>query len=77
MIIGLATTTGSLIVVGTSILAGIVWWLETQSERLSQSETPNNLIAGLNPIWIEAILGIGMFLLTLLTFSIRLPSFLT
>ena len=74
---GLATSTGSLIVVGTSILAGIVWWLGTQSERLSQSETPNNFIAGLNPIWIEAILGIGMFLLTLLTFSIRLPSFLT
>jgi hypothetical protein len=75
--LGLATSTGSLIVVGASILAGIVWWLGTQSESLSQTETPNNFIAGLNPILTEAALGIVMFLLALLTFSIRLPSFLT
>ena len=48
--LGLAATTGSLIVVGASILAGTVWWLETQSESLSQTKTPNNFIAGLNPI---------------------------
>jgi hypothetical protein len=75
--LGLATSTGSIIIVGSSILAGIVWWLGTQSETPYQAENQNNFIAGLNPIWIEAILGIGMFLLALLTFSIRLPSFLT
>jgi len=69
--LGLATSTGSPIIVGASILAGIVWWLGTQSEPLSQTESPNNFIAGLNPIWVEAISEIGMFLLALLTFSIR------
>jgi hypothetical protein len=75
--LGLAATTGSLIVVSASILAGITWWLGTQSEPSSQTETPNNIIAGLNPILTEAALGVAMFLLALLTFSIRLPSFLT
>jgi len=69
--LGLATTTGSLIVVGASILAGITWWLGTQSEPLSQAESPNNFIAELNPILTEAALGMGMFLLALLTFLIR------
>ncbi|MDH3772360.1 MAG: phosphatase PAP2 family protein, partial [Nitrospirota bacterium] len=73
--LGLATTTGSLIVVGASILAGTVWWLETQSESLLKTESHNNFIAGLNPILCEAVLGLGMFLLSLLVFSIRLPSF--
>ena len=62
--LGLATSTGSLVVVGASTLAGIIWWLETQTEP------PNNFIAGLNPILTEAALGIGMFLLALLAFSI-------
>ena len=75
--LGLAATTGSLIMVGAGILAGITWWLGTQSELLSQTETNNYFIAGLNPILTEAAWGIGMFLLALLTFSIRLPSFLT
>lgn len=65
--LGLATSTGSLIILGSSLLAGIV----TQSESSSKTETPNNFIAGLNPILTEAALGIGMFLLALLTFSIR------
>ncbi|MGV7229110.1 MAG: phosphatase PAP2 family protein [Nitrospirales bacterium] len=69
--LGLATSTGSIIVVGASVLTGIIWWLGTQSESLFQTKSPNNLIAGLNPIWTEAILGIGMFLLALLTFSIH------
>ena len=69
--LGLATSTGSLIIVGASVLAGIVWWLGTQSESLPQAENPNNFIAGLNPIWFETALGIGIFLLALLTFSIR------
>jgi hypothetical protein len=69
--LGLATSTGSLVIVGASILAGIVWWLGTQSEPLSKTESHNNFIAGLNPIWAEAILGLGIILLALLIFSIR------
>ncbi|MDX2420894.1 MAG: phosphatase PAP2 family protein, partial [Nitrospirota bacterium] len=69
--LGLATSTGSPVIVASSILAGIVWWLGTQSEQTSQVESHNNFIAGLNPIWTEAALGIGMFLLALLTASIR------
>ena len=70
--LGLATSTGSLIIVGASVLAGITWWLGTQSvESLSQTESHNNFIAGLNPILPEAALGVGMFLLALLIFSIR------
>ena len=69
--LGLAASTGSLIIVGASILAGIVWWLGIQSESLSQASTNNTFISGLSPIWTEALLGIGMFALALLTFSIR------
>jgi len=69
--LGLATSTGSLVIVGSSLLVGITWWLGTQTESRSQTESHNNFIAGLNPIWTEAALGIGMFLLALLTFSIR------
>ncbi len=69
--LGLATTTGSLIVAGASVLAGITWWLGTQLDKVSQSETQSNLIAGLNPIWAETVLGIAMFFISLLIFSIR------
>ena len=69
--LGLATSTGSLVIVGSSALAGIVWWLRTQSESLSQAESNNIFVAHLNPIGYEAIVGIAMFLLSLLTFSIR------
>jgi len=69
--LGLATSTGSLIIVGSSVLAGIVRWVGTQVSSPSRTESNNNFIAGLNPIWTEAALGIGMFLLALLTFSIR------
>ncbi len=75
--VGLATSTGSLIVLGTSLLAGITWWLGTQSESLSQPEPSKKFIAGLNPIWREVALGIEIFLFALLTFSIRFPSFLS
>jgi undecaprenyl-diphosphatase len=68
--LGLATSTGSLIIVGAGLLAGIIWWLGTQSESLSQDYTSNKFISGLSPIWTEALLGIGMFLLALLSFSI-------
>ncbi len=69
--LGLASTTGSLIVVGASLLAGITWWLGNQSEPLSQGDTNNKFMSGFNPIWTEALLGIGIFLLALLTLSIR------
>ena len=69
--LGLATNTGSLIIVGSSVLAGIVWWVGTQVSAPSRTESNNNFIAGLNPILTEAVLGIGMLLLALLTFSIR------
>ncbi len=75
--LGLASTTGSAIVVGASLLTGITWWLGTQSESPSQTKGSKNFIAGLNPFLTEAILGIGMFLLALLTLSIRFPSFLS
>jgi len=69
--LGLATSTGSLIVVGVSVLAGIIWWLGTQFDPLSQTENHNNFSVGLNPILTEAVLGIAMLLLALLTFCIR------
>jgi len=69
--LGLATSTGSLVVVGAGLLAGTVWWLGIQPGPLCQSKSQTNFITGLNPIWGEAVLGTGMFLLSLLTFSIR------
>ncbi len=69
--LGLAATTGSLIVIGASVLAGIVWWLETQSKSLSQTNTHNKVIAGLNPTSTEVLLGIGMFFIALLILSVR------
>jgi hypothetical protein len=70
MCFGLATTTGSAMILGASLLAGIVWWMENQSALSPQDERTNNLIAGLNPIWAESVLGTGMILLALPTFSI-------
>jgi hypothetical protein len=69
--LGLAATTGSLIVVTASILAGIIWWLGTQSELLSQRETQRNQILARNPILPEVTLGVAMLLMVLLIFSIR------
>ncbi len=72
--LGLATSTGSLIIIGTSILAGLVWWIGNQSPLLSRTESDNRFMLGLNPILTEAALGIGMFLFALLVFSIRSPA---
>jgi undecaprenyl-diphosphatase len=69
--LGLATSTGSLIIVGASVLAGTIWWLGTQPESLSQTETQLNQILARNPIWTEVILGVAIFLMILLIFSIR------
>ena len=69
--LSLATSSGSLIIVGSSVLAGIAWWLWVQVEPPPQAENNTNFIAGLNPILTESAIGIGMLLLALLTFSIR------
>jgi len=69
--IGLATSTGSLIVVGASALAGTIWWLGTQSVLSSHSAIQQNQPMAINPILTEVPLGVGMLLLTFLTFFIR------
>ena len=68
--LGLATSTGSLIVVGASLLAGVVWWLGTYSKNPTKNESHTSFMEGLYPIWAEALLGIGMFFLAILIFSI-------
>lgn len=70
--LGLATTTGSVVILGASLLAGIVWWM---GNSLNHSHKHDGIGAGRwcgpNPIWTEAALGIAMFLMALLTFGIR------
>ena len=68
--LGLATSTGSLIVMGASVLAGTVWWLGTQTETSTQTGVYINQSLMLHPIRLEAALGIGMFLVALLVFHI-------
>ncbi|HSF10800.1 MAG TPA: phosphatase PAP2 family protein, partial [Nitrospirales bacterium] len=67
--LGLATTTGSIVILGASLMAGIIWWRGTQFELTP--EIKNSFLNGFNPIWIEAIIGLVMFFLTILIFSIR------
>lgn len=43
----------------------------TSLKTTLQMEIQQNQTLGLNAIWAEAILGVAMFLLTILTFSIR------
>jgi hypothetical protein len=78
--LGLASATGSIIVIGASSLAGLIWWLGTPSwestrtqhtqgqERSFNSTHPLRIIP---PMWLEAMLGVGMFLLIFLTYFIR------
>ncbi len=67
--LGLATTTGSVVILGASLMAGIIWWRGTQFELTP--EIKNSFLDGFKPIWIEAIIGLVMFFLTILIFSIR------
>ncbi len=67
--LGLATTTGNVVILGASLMAGIIWWRGTQFELTT--EVKNSFLDGFNPIWIEAIIGLVMFFLTILIFSIR------
>ncbi|MFZ1746761.1 MAG: phosphatase PAP2 family protein [Nitrospirales bacterium] len=67
--LGLATTTGNVVILGASLMAGIIWWRGTQFELTT--EVKNSFLHGFNPIWIEAIIGLVMLFLTILIFSIR------
>ncbi len=69
--LGLASSTGSVIIVGAAMLAGIAWWVGHDPQSLFHDDAPNKFIAGVNPILIEAVFGIGMFLLAIFTFCFR------
>jgi undecaprenyl-diphosphatase len=69
--VGLATTTGSAVILGASLLAGIIWWLRNPLSHSHQDGVGSDHWLGPNPIWTEAALGVAMFLMALLTFSIR------
>ena len=65
--LGLATTTGSTVILGASLLAGIIWWMGNPPQDGVGSA--DRLFP--NPIWTEAALGVAMLLMALVTFSIR------
>lgn len=67
--IGLATSTGSLVVLGASLMTGLIWWQGTQFELTTKVESRH--FDGFKPIWTEAIIGIVMLFLTILIFLIR------
>jgi len=71
--LGLATTTGSFMILGASLLAGIIWWMGNSLNQLNlhQEVRSSDHWLGPNPILTEAALGFAMFLMALLTFSIR------
>jgi membrane-associated phospholipid phosphatase len=71
--LGLAISTGSLIVTGAALLAGTIWWLGIQAEHMTPKagRRGSHCISGFHPVWSETALGTGMLLLTLLVFSIR------
>jgi membrane-associated phospholipid phosphatase len=69
--LGLATTTGSAVILGASLVAGFVWWVgnplnQSTRNRLGVEPWPIQ-----NPIWIEAAVGVAMLLIAFLIFSIR------
>jgi len=69
--LGLATTTGSAVILGASLLAGIIWQMGNSLNQLHQEGGGSDHWLGPKPIWTEAALGVGMFLMALLTFSVR------
>jgi undecaprenyl-diphosphatase len=69
--LGLATSTGSLIVVGASALAGTVWWLRNPLKQFDQVEFGSDCRLYRNSVWTEAGLGIAIFFMTLLTYFFR------
>ena len=66
--LGLATGTGDIVIVGASLVAGIIWGMGNQTDR---AERQKNSWYRLHPLWFEAGLGIGMVFLAILAFSIR------
>jgi len=66
--LGLATSTGSIVILGASLVAGIIWWLGKQTDTLEIQQRPASIF---HPIWSEAGLGIAMLLIISLIFSIR------
>jgi undecaprenyl-diphosphatase len=69
--LGLATSTGSIIIVASSLLAGTVWCLRNPLKQLDQEEFGSDGRLCRNSMWTEAVLGIAIFLMTLLTFVFR------
>ena len=69
--LGLATTTGSAVILGASLLAGIVWWMGNSLNHSHQADVASGHWLCLTPTWTEAAIGVAMFLMALLTFSIR------
>lgn len=69
--LGLASSTGSLIVLGASVLAGIVWWLEKPLHDSHPIGANSDHRFFRSSIWTEAALGIAMILMGLVAFSIR------
>lgn len=66
--VGLATSTGSIVIVGSSVVVSIIWWMGNQTIT-SEIQHPSILV--LHPIWSETAWGIAMFLTTLFIFSLR------
>ncbi|MGD9850476.1 MAG: phosphatase PAP2 family protein [Nitrospirales bacterium] len=69
--LGLASSTGSPIVVGASALAGIVWWLEKPLHDSHPIGGDSDRRFFRSSIWTEAALGIAIILMGLVAFSIR------
>ncbi len=70
--LGLAITTGSLIVLGVSLLASIIWWIASQPRSSSHAKIAESPLFISHPIGNEAILGFCMMTMALLVFSFRL-----
>jgi membrane-associated phospholipid phosphatase len=69
--LGLATTAGSAVILGASLLAGIIWQMGNSLNHSHQAGVASDHWLCLTPIWTEAAIGFAMFLMALLTFSIR------
>ena len=67
--LGLATTTGSAVILGASLLAGIIWQMGYFLNQLHHEVGGPDQWLRRKSIWTEAFLGIAMFLMALLTFS--------
>ncbi|MDR4483006.1 MAG: phosphatase PAP2 family protein [Nitrospirales bacterium] len=69
--LGLATTTGSVVILGASLVAGVVWWVGNPIDESTQNRLGVEPWLIQHSTWTEAALGIGMLLMAFLTFSIR------